>query len=511
MWFAAIGLLMFVVSALMHPLMVWTGPQSVQFRPPSFSFEPQQAQQKLAEGLKQLSNLDKSSISVAKMVPTAQGAMLQVTGETGARRYYPLSGEQRDYSDKQQALWLAQYYTGEAREIDSLLYVEDFSVEYPSVNRLLPVFKVVYEGDDHLSVFVHTETNALASINNDWKRGLQSLFQWLHTWSWLDSVPELRVFIVAALMLSLLLMSIAGVLLLLLFKRRLYSRKSIAIHRFIAWSVFLPLTGLLFSGLYHLLHGALVGDAVESRLLSISSSQVSSSQSLRSTVNKSAGNEQTISTLASAINASNILQSLQGQSINSLSLLSVGGEWVLRASIAHQPRSAGAGNDQHSHHSIDDLKATMKLRNQRFDGRSSEKGARFYSLEGQQRLPLSDPQVVESLARQWLALPHSQKLTLSLVTHFGPNYDFRNKRLPVWQVDVGAEAGDRLFIDPVSGLLVDHQRLQGQWERWSFSNLHKWNPLVPLIGREGRDLVAVLVLLLIGALGWFGVRMRQPR
>jgi hypothetical protein len=515
MWFAAIGLLLFVVSALMHPLMVWTGPQTVQFRPPSLTLDQQKTQQQLAQGLTQLSNLDKTSISIAKWIPTAQGAMLQVTGETGARRYYPLSDEQSEYSDAQQARWLAQYYTGETREVDSLLYMDSFSTEYPSVNRLLPVFKVLYKGDDQLSVFVHTETNALAAINNDWKRGLQTLFQWLHTWSWLEVIPELRVFIVAALMVCLLLMSVAGMVLLLLFKRRVSPRKSTAIHRLIAWTVWLPLTGLLFSGLYHLLQGAWVGDTAESRLLTVSSGQVLSSQSARLSLGELTDSDHKKATHTSAVNVSAIAQSLQGQAINSLSLLRFENDWVLRASLAHKRRplatESEASSGEHSHHASDDTKSALTLRNQRFDGHRSETGARFYSLQGQSRLALSDSRVVTSLARQWLGLPSSQNLALSLVTRFGPNYDFRNKRLPVWQVDVGNEAGDRLFIDPVSGLLVDHQRSRSQWERWSFSNLHKWNPLVAFLGREGRDLLVVLVLFLIGALGWFGVRMRRSR
>ena len=498
MWVAFIGLLLFLVSALMHPLMVWTGPQSVQFRPPSLSFEQQQAQQQLAHGLTQLSRLDKSGLQVAKLAPTGQGAMLQVSrSDSEPREYFALSESQASYSDELQALWLAQYYSGESREVASLLRVEAFSTEYPSVNRLLPVYKVVYEGRDNLSVFVHTETNALAGINNDWKRGLQSLFQWLHTWSWLDALPELRVLVISALMISLLFMSVAGILLLLFFKRRVYPQSSIALHRTSAWVVCLPLLALSFSGLYHVLQGALVEDIEPTRLLpaAVVTPVVNELSAFRG-----------VAPLAARLDVSAVVNSLQGRSINSLSLLQFESEWLVRASIAQGRHRPDANGGEHSHSS-----QPLSERNKRFDGRSSESGAQFYSLEGEHLASLSDQVVVTQLARQWLALPQSQALSLSRVTRFGPDYDFRNKRLPVWRVDVENAAEDRLFIDPVSGLLVDHQRPQGQWERWSFSNLHKWNPLVPFIGREGRDLVVVLMLCLIGLTAWFGYRVRASR
>lgn len=517
MWVSVVGLLLFVVSALMHPLMVWTGPQAVQFRPPSFALDQQQAQQQLARGLEKMSALDKRDIQVAKLVPTEQGAMLQVSrNEDAPRQYYSLSEEQASYTDEQQALWLAQYYTGETRDVDSLLFVDAFSTEYPSVNRLLPVYKVVYEGDDNLSVFVHTETNALAGINNDWKRGLQTLFQWLHTGSWLDGLPELRVLLMAALMISLLLMSVAGVLLLTLFRRRVSPRKSTALHRAFAWVVCLPLMALSFSGLYHLLQGALVEEIEPIRLLS-TQAVIAREGSSASVIAPRDGQT------APRLDVSPLVDSLDGRAINSLSLLrfamgtdsDVDSDWILRASMAQPSARSGNGSDHTDHFHKSE-------RNQRFDGRSSESGAQFFTLDGDVITSLTDQKVVARLARQWLALPETSEseqssdekpkdLTLSLVTRFGSDYDFRNKRLPVWRVEAQNRTQDLLFIDPVSGLLVDHQRPQGQWERWSFSNLHKWNPLVPFIGREGRDGVVVFMLCLIGLTGWLGYRMRSSR
>ena len=86
---------------------------------------------------------------------------------------------------------------------------------------------------------------------------------------------------------------------------------------------------------------------------------------------------------------------------------------------------------------------------------------------------------------------------MQLVTRYGPGYDFRNKRLPVWQVTVADADKTRLFVDPATGVLVDQSRGIDRAERLSFSLLHKWSHLTPLTGRQGRDLLIVFTLLLL--------------
>ena len=87
------------------------------------------------------------------------------------------------------------------------------------------------------------------------------------------------------------------------------------------------------------------------------------------------------------------------------------------------------------------------------------------------------------------------------ITRFGPDYDFRNKRLPVWKVSLADPAGTQLFVDPATGVLVDQSRAIDRAERWSFSILHKWNHLTGITGRAGRDalMVATLMLALFAA------------
>ena len=87
---------------------------------------------------------------------------------------------------------------------------------------------------------------------------------------------------------------------------------------------------------------------------------------------------------------------------------------------------------------------------------------------------------------------------MEVVTRFGPDYDFRNKRLPVWRVDYGAPVKASVFVDTASGVLVDRVADREKPERLVFSLIHKWNFLFP-IGRLGLNIVvAAFVIALIG-------------
>ncbi|ABI78414.1 conserved hypothetical protein [Hyphomonas neptunium ATCC 15444] len=91
---------------------------------------------------------------------------------------------------------------------------------------------------------------------------------------------------------------------------------------------------------------------------------------------------------------------------------------------------------------------------------------------------------------------------VSLVTRFGREYSFANKRLPVLKV---AGANGPVFVDVREGLIAaapEKTALQAA-EGWSFDVLHKWELLRP-IGTRNRDyllMTTVAVIFLTAALG----------
>jgi hypothetical protein len=189
--------------------------------------------------------------------------------------------------------------------------------------------------------------------------------------------------------------------------------------------------------------------------------------------------------------------SLEGldQPLNALALLQVGDRWLYRGSLAQAAMPAMGG--EHDHHAV---------RQQRYEGIPREAGGLYWDASSGVRLTdVDDSHVARVFATHLTGIDDRMITGVSVVTRFGPGYDFRNKRLPVWQVDTGTAAGDRLFVDLSSGVLVDRNTASSRLEGLSFSFLHKWNFLAWPLGRENRDLLIMAILagtLILAGLGW---------
>lgn len=100
---------------------------------------------------------------------------------------------------------------------------------------------------------------------------------------------------------------------------------------------------------------------------------------------------------------------------------------------------------------------------------------------------------------------------VSLVSRFGRDYSFANKRLPVMRVE---SAEGPVFVDVREGRIAaapERTALQAA-EGWSFDVLHKWEFLRP-IGTRNRDyllMATVAVIFLTAALG-LAIQLRRRR
>ena len=121
-----------------------------------------------------------------KVVVGEDRNLLQVTETPQTpRRYFRLDdGAELKGQDARQAEFIARHYLKERRAVAEIVHQTQFDADYPWVNRLLPVWRVRFAGDDRLTAYVHTETSSLAAVNNTTKTRLQSVFRALHTWEW---------------------------------------------------------------------------------------------------------------------------------------------------------------------------------------------------------------------------------------------------------------------------------------------------------------------------------------
>jgi hypothetical protein len=152
-----------------------------------------------------------------------------------------------------------------------------------------------------------------------------------------------------------------------------------------------------------------------------------------------------------------------------------------------------------------------QTRKARFDGISSEHASVYIKVKDGEISSLTDEFMAVSLAKQFFATNNMEIKKTELVTHFSPEYDFRNKRLPVWKIETSIPEGHRIFVDPGTGIIVDYLVPSARWENLSFSFLHKWDFLVPAVGREVRDTIVVAVLIGLLGLALLGASIGRAR
>lgn len=459
-WVAGFAVLCWALSGILHPVMSWVGPQPVAMLPPAMTLD-ETALPAMTEAIR------RSGITQARVVKLVAGRdapLLQVTqNETTPRRYFALDdGRDLPGYDELQARWLASHYTGRPMaDIRTVEFVTRFGLDYPEVNRLLPVYRVQFAGSDSLVAYIYTETGALASLSDASKAAMQTVFQQLHTWTWLDSLGFGRAILIGLFMITLLLMAVGGLVLIGLLPARRLNQGQRRWHRRLGYVLWLPLLAWSASGFYHLIQQEVVEPVSGLRL-------------------------------GPALDLSNVPElsraEIPPQALTAVSLVDAGDKGLLyRLALAPAVETSS--------------------RSARFDGRPASIGAVYLTLAGDSAAHSDLAQAARLLG------PAAEISEPVLITRFGPDYDFRNKRLPVWQFQLSDAHATQQFVDPATGILVDQSRQVDRIERWSFSVLHKWSFLTGLTGRFWRDvlMVAVLGLLAVSAFtgSWMLLRRRR--
>lgn len=488
-WLGLIGgisLLIWGLSGLTHILMVLFGPQQAQFMPPTSPLDLQGARPLAA--ILESAGIDRAV--AVRTVAGPNGSLLQVTTDPmQPRRYFePASGAELPDQDKAQAEFLARHFLAETRPVTAMELQREFDGDYPWVNRLLPVWRVRFAGEDQLTAYVYTETSSLAGVNNLSKTRLQTVFRYLHTWEWVPaSMDWLRVLVVTLMVGSLAALAVTGVLMLVTIRRKKRLQGSKGWHRMAGYALALPLLMFSVSGIYHLIQSAIERPSSHLRMagpLDLSGQRFPVTEQW---------NEIT-----------------RGLDVVSLSLVEGAGgkplyRFGLAAPSARPPAHEHDHSDQGGHAGHAMPTTDREIRNARFDGIQPTGPAVYVDAETGEVAPQGDRELARLIANRFLGAGDDSIEAMQLVTRFGPDYDFRNKRLPIWRVDYGAPHATTVFVDTATGTMVDRLDDWKKPERYVFSFVHKWNFLFPL-GRLGLNaVVGGFVVALIGFMAILGL------
>jgi hypothetical protein len=473
----AISLFIWGLSALAHIAMVLGGPQQAVFMPPRAPLDLHGARP-VAETLA-AAGIDRAAVVRTVAGPT--GTLWQVTPAPAApRRYFdPRTGAELPGHDRAQAIFIARHFLAERRPVAEITLQTGFDGDYPWVNRLLPVWRIRFAGDDRLTAYVHTETSSLAAVNNRTKTALQAVFRLLHNWDWVPAgLSVVRVAVITVLVGGLAVLAVTGMAMLATVRRGKRPPGARGWHRLMAWGLALPLFLFTTSGIWHLLTGAIAPPASQMRL---------------APPVQLAGSRFPVEAEWRALTA--------GRAVEQLSLVEgPGGRALYRLGLARPGGGGSADGHDHGRHQQAAAPAIPRtpaeLRAARFDGVQPTGPALYIDAASGRVWPEGDRALARMIAGRFSGAPDSAITGMTLITRFGPDYDFRNKRLPVWRVDYGAPVNATLFIDTATGALADRVADWQKPERLAFSLAHKWNFLFPL-GRTAMNVIVGLVVLLL--------------
>ncbi len=357
---------------------------------------------------------------------------------------------------------LARHYTGEQEAPVSLSVVTEFSAEYAAVNRYLPVYRVAFDRPDGLLAFIEPRSLQLTGLSDDWKTRFTTFFRAMHNWSWWPHAPS-RAWLMAAVLTLVMVMVVSGL-------ARVWPRAGQAVvgrgrgvslwHRRIGLLAAMAAMAWVSTGALH----ALVMDARK-------------------------GDWPTYP-LALDFTAAQLSQPAPQDVPTGARLQIVAGPqgplWYWHQLVRD------AAHDGHAHHGP----AAPRVLN----------AAYVHAETGQAVQPEA----------YWQALAASvagamTPISTQAITGFSAEYGFVQKRLPVQQLRYAGDSNLTVYIDPADAAVASVVRDLDRVEGFGFAYLHKAQFLDPLLGKTGRDAVAVVFALLVFGLTLFGLRLFTMR
>ncbi|MBX7222830.1 MAG: PepSY domain-containing protein [Blastocatellia bacterium] len=468
-WLGAVSclaVLVWCVSGFLHPVMSWTQPRPRLMAPKAQRLEPG------GFGLSPAEILNRQGINEiegGQMVFIAEQPFLQVKWKEGLPFLYfnPADGTRLPDGDQKYAVFLARTCLGEFQApVSEVVRLTEFDRDYRSINRLLPVYKVVFDRPDGMAVYVDPEGSRISTLEHRLKRRLSWTFGMFHNWEFLGAGTRLRVAALVFLSGLTLAVAVSGLVVYgLLWKRlrtipaRNHGRNRLKrYHRILGLAVSVVMMLFSFSGGLH---------AFEKP------ADAATDPTERSAV--------PLPVTALRTSPDRILHDTRlAPGVVSLNLVQMEGRWLYRVT----------GMDQSVYC---------------FD---PETGA---------LVPGAAAQYPIQLATGFSGLAPSRIVSTSLQTQFDAEYGFINKRLPVVKVQYRADRNPRLYVDPVTGVLAARFSDGGRsFENFTFTRLHKWQFLDSLTGKMVRDVLMMLTvsgMALVAGMGlvMFGWLKLAPR
>lgn len=352
----------------------------------------------------------------------------------------------------------------------------DFDEEYNEVNRLMPVYRVAFDRADGIRIYVETTQDRYALAVDNRRATFNRVFEYIHTYEWLNFLGKGR-FVVVFLLIGL--AFVTTVLGMYIFFSTSSKRvpgngyvRARRNHRYTAIVVSLFTLAFTFSGAYHAL-----------------------------TKLKEAPRQQYVARFSPAGLRADVatLEAAAGGPVSGLSVANVEGQLFWRVRLL----PSGSMTRPYKKDLMRDMQASAPT-------------IAYVRVSDGRLLPDGEQRYARWLAGQFSGHPESQVVSTALVTKFDRDYNFTDKRLPVWRVDYPGNHHERYYVETSSGVLAARVNDLDAIESYSFALLHKHEFLGGL-GKGVKDFstifwaAAQILVVTLGLVLWVRKRRRPTR
>jgi len=452
---SAIPLFLWCISAVLHPLMVWTSPEPV-VKHIETQVDPDRLVTTLSEALER-SEID--SVTEFDLTSFGGNQFYRVKlPDVDERAYFDTqSGEKLEDGERLHAESLARQFCGDTDSpVIDVTLVERFEGEYSAASQFLPVWRVQFDRDDHMRAYVDLKGDRLATLINDQRSWLILAFQLFHSWKFPGLPDSIRLAGLTVFSFLALMGAISGLMVYLVMWRKFGRGKAASsprgrlrmLHRSLGLTVSFALLIFSFSAFFHAIVQVEKQDVTRMRPAAIFAAS---------------DLDQHLSNL--------LTQTGLTDEIRDVSLIFL---------------------DSQSHYIV----SRKPEERQHFEPVVIHAGSGTIVPEG-------DTHFVAQLAETYFGPSTNSQTNVSRLTSFQADYSPFYRRLPVARV--ARANGLQAFIDPTDGAVALSLTTLGGWEQLSFSFLHKWHFLNQMgLSRQLRDAIMVITVMCIAALSLTG-------
>lgn len=327
-----------------------------------------------------------------------------------------------------------------------------FDNEYKSINHLLPVYRVDFERADGIRVYVETTQDRFSFAMDRRRAAFDAFFRICHTWGWLDWLGRGRMVVEVCVALTAFVTAVLGIWIFFVTRRTPTggTRKT-------KGQRWLHRVTAIVAVLFTLLWSFSGGYHAFTKLVTPADGVIAPAHFAVGGLSPDRGR------LSLAV----------GKPVTNWGVARIGDEGYWRVSLE--------------------------------GGGLCYVGMRDYGV-----LPEGDKQYALSLATRYAGRVGSEA---RLLTAFNDEYNFSDKRLPVWRVVTGrpGQESERVYVETCSGELAAHMNDALYAEGWSFSVFHKHH-FMDWGGKPIRDASTIvwaslqILMVLVGLLLFFRAR-----